>query len=287
MRYVSTEYDDRPWSNERLRRWLPVDTYIGGIEHSTLHHLYARFVWKALQDLGHIPRDLGPEPFKRLRLHGLIIKDGKKMSKSRGNVVNPDAYVARYGADVLRIYMLFIGPFEEGGDFRDAGINGIVRFLNRAYRIVTGTAASVAGSVDDVDVVSSTDGGSADTPAALERALHRTIRRVTEDIERLSFNTAIAALDVVHQHPESSGRDVRREETWDGVVKRFILLLAPLAPHLAEELWAQKGGAFSVFQQPWPSWDSGPGGRGDDHPGGAGEWQGPWARHGAGEHRRG
>ncbi len=251
LRYVSTEYDDRPWSSARLQRWLPVNMYIGGIEHSTLHHLYARFVWKALQDLGHIPRELGPEPFRRLRLHGLIIKDGKKMSKSRGNVVNPDAYVSRYGADVLRLYMLFMGPFEEGGDFRDGGINGIVRFLNRAYRIVNGTGA-VKDVRDDPDVP--LDSGAAETPAALERALQRTLRQVTQDLDAFSFNTAIAALmSLTNTLSRWQARAPR--EAWEGVVERFILLLAPLAPHLAEELWAQRGGLFSVHQQPWPAWD--------------------------------
>ena len=120
LRYTSTEFDDRPWDDARLRRWLPVSMYVGGVEHSTLHHLYARFTWKALRDLGHIPRELGPEPFARLRLHGLVIREGRRMSKSRGNVVNPDAYIARYGADVLRMNLLFMGRFEEGGDFSDA-----------------------------------------------------------------------------------------------------------------------------------------------------------------------
>jgi len=249
MRYVSTEYDDRPWSIARLKRWLPVNMYIGGIEHSTLHHLYARFVWKALQDLGHIPRELGPEPFRRLRLHGLVIKDAKKMSKSRGNVVNPDAYVSRYGADVLRIYMLFMAPFEEGGDFRDSGINGIVRFLSRAHRTVAGRAPSGAGAAAPLD------GKVAEAAIALERALQRTIREVTDDIETLSFNTAIAALmsftNVLVKWQRWAAEDV-----WASVLRRFILLLAPMAPHLAEELWAERGEPFSVHQQSWPEWDS-------------------------------
>ena len=145
LRYTSTEYHDRPWSEERLRRWLPVSQYTGGVEHSTLHHLYARFLWKALQDLGHIPVDLGPEPFARLRLHGVILKDGQRMSKSRGTVVNPDEYVARYGADVLRVYLLFMGPFERGGDFRGDGIHGMQRWFRQLWRLTAPRTARPGG----------------------------------------------------------------------------------------------------------------------------------------------
>jgi leucyl-tRNA synthetase len=239
LRYLSTECDDRPWDAERLRRWLPVHMYIGGVEHSTMHHLYARFLWKALVDLGHSPSELGTEPFARLRLHGLIIKDGSRMSKSRGNIVNPDAYVARYGADVLRVHMLFLGPFEVGGDFRDSGINGIVRFLNRVWRLATG---------DDIPQPEGAD------PAPLLRVMHQTIRKVTGDLESLAFNTAISALmsyvnALQDQHPTAP------PVAWAEAVRSLLLMLAPFAPHLSEELWARRGWPFSVHQQPWPAWD--------------------------------
>jgi len=246
LRYVSSEYDDRPWSVERLGRWLPVHMYVGGVEHSTLHHLYARFLWKALQDLGHIPRSLGPEPFRQLRLHGLIIKDGMKMSKSRGNVVNPDTYVQRYGADVLRVYMLFAGPFDTGGDFRDSGINGVVRFLNRVWRLASPSVRPQSVSTPDQDTETASE--------ELERVLHQTIRKVTADLEDLAFNTAIAALmsfaGVLQRY---QGRVP--EQAWRHSFRCFVMLLAPLAPHLAEELWAKMGGPFSVHRQRWPTWD--------------------------------
>jgi leucyl-tRNA synthetase len=239
LRYTATEWDDRPWDSARLARWLPVHMYIGGIEHSTMHHLYARFIWKALQDLGHIPRDLGPEPFRRLRLHGLIIKDGRRMSKSRGNVVVPDEYVARYGADVLRAYMLFMGPFEEGGDFRDDGIQGIVRFFGRIWRLATEARETPAQPKDAAD---------------LQRSLHRTIRKVGGDLEAMAFNTAVATL-MGYTNTLYEWREKAPDDVWDEAVRALILMLAPLAPHLAEELWSRRGGSFSVHQQPWPAWD--------------------------------
>ena len=244
MRYLCTEYDERPWDAERLRAWLPVDLYFGGPEHSTMHHLYARFLWKALQDLGHLPTELGPEPFTRLRLHGLIIKDGARMSKSRGNVVNPDAYVTRYGADVLRLYLLFIGPFQRGGDFRDDGIVGMVRLLNTVWRLVTSPQAPAA-----------TDAGSEpDEASDVVRAMHQAIRRVTRDIEELGFNTAIAALmSYVGALRESQGRVVK--DVWQQGIRALLLLLAPFAPHVAEELWERCGWPFSVHRQRWPEWD--------------------------------
>jgi len=244
MRYTSTEFDDRPWDDERLRRWLPVSMYVGGVEHSTLHHLYARFIWKALRDLGHIPRELGPEPFARLKLHGLVIREGRRMSKSRGNVVNPDAYIARYGADVLRMNLLFMGRFEEGGDFSDAGITGLVRFTHRVWRLAAEPQRNGGGA-------------SAEELAAampLVRAMHQTLRKVTEDTEAMAFNTAIAALmgyvNVLQEWQERASPGI-----WDEAVRTFLLMLAPLAPHLAEELWAQRGLPYSIHQQPWPRWD--------------------------------
>ena len=247
LRYLGTEFDDRPWDKERLRKWLPVNMYIGGIEHSTMHHLYARFIWKALQDLGHIPADIGAEPFRRLRLHGLIIKDGRRMSKSRGNVVNPDEYIARYGADAWRLYLLFMYPFEEGGDFSDTGIAGVVRFLNRVWRL-----SRMERNTDDPSAWGS-DTVSADA-MPLIRAIHQTARKVTRDLDELAFNTAIAAL-MSYVSVLQEWRLRAPAIVWEEAVRTLLLLLAPLAPHLAEELWAQRGGPFSIHQQPWPSWD--------------------------------
>ena len=237
LRYLSTEYDDRAWDQARVKHWLPVAHYMGGIEHSTLHHLYARFIWKAMCDLGHLPREVGEEPFKQLRLHGWILRDGAKMSKSRGNVVNPDEYVRQYGADVMRLQMLFAGSYIEGGDFRDAAISGLVRFHRRVWEWVT-QGASTSGSADDRD--------------RAFRTIHKTIKRVSDDLPALGFNTAIAAL----MGALNTLRDCRLSpDNHRKVARLYVLLLAPLAPFLAEELWEHLGGSFSVHQQPWPRYD--------------------------------
>ncbi|GIV98463.1 MAG: leucine--tRNA ligase [Herpetosiphonaceae bacterium] len=237
LRYTSTEYDDRPWDQERVRRWLPIDQYAGGPEHTTMHHLYARFIYKALYDLGHVPTD---EPFKRLRLHGMITKDGAKMSKSRGNVVTPDAYTAQYGADIFRMYMLFLGPWQEGGDFTDAGISGVARFAVRLWDFITSGPPS--GHPEP------------DVSEEAERRRQRLIARVTESIEELRFHVAIAALmeELNWLRDNAAGQT---EQQWRRSAQTLVLLLAPLAPHLAEELWERLGGAYSVHQQPWPIWD--------------------------------
>lgn len=246
MRYIGTEFDDRPWDDERATSWLPVTMYIGGIEHSTMHHLYARFVWKALYDLGHIPPGLDDEPFAKLRLHGMIIKDGAKISKSRGNVIIPDEYVSKWGADVMRTYMLFMAPYEEGGDFRDAGIVGVRRFFNRLWELLGEwvTQQSAEPSCHDEH-----------NPSIAEEArriLHRTIKRVTQDMESLSFNTAIAALMEALNglRPLPLDSRVSRE-----AARTLVLLSAPFAPHLAEELWELLGEPYSVHRQSWPVWD--------------------------------
>ncbi len=240
MRYISTEFEDRAWDVERLKKWLPVTMYIGGPEHSTMHHLYARFVWKALYDLGHIPSELCDEPFAKLRLHGTIVEAGAKMSKSRGNVINPDGYVAQWGADVLRTYMLFTGPYEEGGAFSDRDIVGVSRFFNRLWEQVAKWASAESADSRVTEY------------RTARRILHQTIKRVTEDIESLGFNTAIAAL--------MEALNGLRALPLDGEIGReaaetLVLLIAPFAPHLAEELWERLGEPYSVHQQPWPQWD--------------------------------
>jgi leucyl-tRNA synthetase len=229
LRYPSTAWDDRPFDAERTRRWLPVDSYIGGNEHAVLHLLYTRFVTMVLHDMGFLDFE---EPFRKFRAHGMIIRDGAKMSKSRGNVVNPDEYIEQWGADAFRTYLMFLGPFEEGGDFRDAGISGVRRFLDRLWR-------SAADARDD----------GAPDPAVM-RKLHQTIRKVTEDIPRLSFNTAIAAMMEYMNVLRASERVPHRAE-----VAPLVRLVAPFAPHVAEELWGREGGSGSVFDAGWPAFD--------------------------------
>ena len=238
LRYLSTEFDDRAWDQARVKKWLPVAHYMGGIEHSTLHHLYARFIWKALADLGHLPREAGQEPFRLLRLHGWITRDGAKMSKSRGNVVNPDAYVRQHGADVMRGHMLFMGAYTEGGDWRDAAITGIARFYKRVWDWVTvGASWQLAPHEDEMKA---------------RRALHRAIKKVGEDIPALGFNTAIAAL----MEALNALRECRLStQAHNEIARAYVLLLAPFAPFLAEELWERLGGSFSVHQQQWPQFD--------------------------------
>jgi leucyl-tRNA synthetase len=182
----------------------------------------------ALHDLGLLPFE---EPFKRFRAHGLIIKDGAKMSKSRGNVVTPDTYLEQHGADVFRIYMMFLGPYEEGGDFRDEGITGVRRFLEGAWRIVREVRGDGAAS------------------EALQRATHRAIKKVTEDTEGLHYNTAIAALMTLTN-------DIRKHGPADRwVAESLVIMLAPYAPHIAEELWEGLGHPTTVFDACWPAYD--------------------------------
>jgi leucyl-tRNA synthetase len=232
LRYPSAGRDDVAWDPELTARLLPVDTYTGGPEHVARHHLYARFVTMALHDLGLVPF---AEPFPRIRLHGFLRKDGVKMSKSRGNVVVPDEYVARVGADTLRMYLLFVAPFEEGGDWSDAGLAGIERFTARAWRLLTDPHPPGHGRVD-------------------LRPLDRAVASVGDDIERLKLNTAISTLMELlrwarqHKAAMDAGQ-------WERVAGTFTLLLAPFAPHLAEELWARLGRPYSVHTQPWPAAD--------------------------------
>jgi leucyl-tRNA synthetase len=228
LRYPSTEFADRPFDPARTRAWCPVTTYIGGNEHAVLHLLYSRFIAMVLQDLGQLHFD---EPFSRFRAHGLIVKDGSKMSKSKGNVVIPDDYIAQWGADSFRMYLMFLGPLQDGGDFRDAGINGPRRFLDRVWLMV-GEA---------------TTGG--DVPKELVTRWHATRKKAAEDIEGLRYNTAIAALmELVNAMKETGCRD-------RALVADLVVMLAPFAPHFAEECWERLGHGTSVFQARWPAWD--------------------------------
>jgi leucyl-tRNA synthetase len=229
LRYPSVGDDSQPFDPAITRKWLPVDSYIGGNEHAVLHLLYSRFVTMVLHDAGLLEFE---EPFTKFRAHGLIIREGAKMSKSKGNVVNPDEYIDTWGADAFRTYLMFLGPFEEGGDFRDKGISGVRRFLDRLW-------------------VSVRDGTVDGTPdPEVERKLHATIKKVGEDIPRLSYNTAVAAMMEYMNALRKSDRIPRRAE-----VEPLVQLVAPFAPHLAEELWEQLGHDTSIFDSRWPGFD--------------------------------
>ncbi len=233
LRYPSSADAARPWDPELTAKLLPVDLYAGGREHVARHHLYARFVTRALHDLGHLPF---AEPFPKIRLHGILRSDGAKMSKSRGNVVVPDDYVARVGADNLRMYLLFCAPWEEGGEFGDAGLAGIERFSARVWRLLAGAPPSGPGGRADL------------------RVLDRTVAAVGRDIGRLKFNTALSALMELVRWARQQ-REAASAAEWGQTVRTLVLLLAPFAPHLAEELWARLGEPYSVHQQPWPAYD--------------------------------
>jgi leucyl-tRNA synthetase len=233
LRYPSAHRDDVAFDPQLTRKWLPVDMYIGGEEHAVLHLLYSRFLTMVLYDQGLLPFE---EPFRTFRKHGLLIKEGAKMSKSRGNVVIPDRYIEQWGADAFRTYLMFLGPYQEGGDFRDQGLQGPYGFLSRLWDSVV--------PVDDL--------GDASPPAALAQKLHATIRKVTEDIAALRYNTAIAAMMEYLNAVREGGRTANRAE-----VEPLVPLVAPFAPHLAEELWEQLGNHDSLFggRAVWPAWD--------------------------------
>lgn len=226
-----------PWNTEITRKWLPVHMYIGGAEHAVLHLLYTRFLAKVFYDwkLLHFQ-----EPFTKFRAHGLLIKDGAKMSKSKGNVINPDDYIRVYGADALRMYLMFLGPFEQGGDFRDTGIRGITRFLERIWKFVMRKKEFAKREIMDKDM-----------RHLLEHVLHRTIKKVTEDIDTLGYNTAISQLMTLLREYEEKEEVVQKAD-----VKIFLQLIAPFAPFLAEELWSMLGEKTSIHLSCWPSFDS-------------------------------
>ncbi len=228
-----------PWDPPITRRWLPVDMYIGGQEHAVLHLLYTRFITMALEDLGFIDFE---EPFKKFRAHGLITKGGAKMSKSKGNVVNPDEYFKKYGADTVRMYLMFIGPFSEGGDWSDKGIVGIYRFLNRLWIFIQESKIRNPKSEIRSNVKTQS--------SKLEALQQKTIKKVTEDIENLRYNTAISAL--MEYLNEMSNVKCQMPKTY---VETLLILLAPFAPHITEELWHQVGNKGSVHNQSWPAYN--------------------------------
>ncbi len=231
LRYPSTEFHDRPFDAARTKKWLPVSSYIGGNEHAVLHLLYSRFICMVLADLGHLHFE---SPYPKFRAHGLIVKDGAKMSKSRGNVVVPDTYIQQWGADTFRMYLMFLGPFQDGGDFRDSGIVGQRRFLEKVWALVHETTAK---------------GGEGTAAAAVAQKLHRTIRKVGADTEALQYNTAIAAMMEYVNDLREQGAGSRE------LIEPLVIMLAPYAPHVAEELWSVLGHDTSIFEARWPTHD--------------------------------
>ena len=242
LRYASPDFEDGPFDPAVLRTWNPVDQYTGGVEHAVMHLLYARFFIKALRDLDIVDFD---EPFTRLLNQGTILHKGQKMSKSRGNVIAPDDYVGDLGADVVRAYLMFMGPWERGGDWSDGGINGVARWTNRVWELFQRDARIL----DDLD----TDDESV---RDLRRALHKTVRKVGEDMESFKFNTAIAAMmefsNALNQAWDAKKVDA---EAWNESLSHLALMMAPITPFLSEELWERLGQPYSVHQRDWPDWD--------------------------------
>ncbi|TLS53711.1 leucine--tRNA ligase [Paenibacillus antri] len=236
LRFIDPRNDRELCSKEAQERWLPVDLYIGGAEHAVLHLLYARFWHKVLYDIGVVSTK---EPFQKLVNQGMILGDnGEKMSKSRGNVINPDDIVREYGADTLRMYEMFMGPLEQTKPWNTNGVEGVYRFLNRVWRLFMTEEGTLQPKIKP-------DGGT----DAFKRTWHRTIKKLTEDYEALRFNTAISQMMIFVN--EAYKQDALPLEG----MKHFVQLLSPIAPHIAEELWEKLGGAGSVSYVPWPSYD--------------------------------
>ncbi len=232
LRYPSTEFEDRAYDAGRVARWTPVASYIGGNEHAVLHLLYSRFIAMVLHDRGQLPFE---EPFRKFRAHGHIVKDGTKMSKSKGNIVVPDQYIARWGADTFRMYLMFLGPFEEGGDFRDEGMSGPRRFLDKVWDLVAQCDRRTLTGVE--------------LQQSIVVKWNQTRKKVTEGLENLSYNTAIAALMELLNAMRAVNCGERQ------MVKDMVIMLAPFAPHFAEECWERLGNQTSVFDAEWPQWD--------------------------------
>jgi leucyl-tRNA synthetase len=246
LRYADPRDERQAWARAQMDAWLPVDMYIGGAEHATMHLLYARYFIKALRDMGLLALD---EPFKRLYHQGTVLgPDGVKMSKSRGNVIAPDDVVREYGADAVRAYLMFMGPFDQGGPWNNQGIEGVRRYLHRVWALVT----------DVVEAQSSAGPAESAQGAAAERLRHKMIARVTADYGELRFNTALAGL-MEFVNGLNKLRDeapaVVRDERFTAAIDTLLVLLAPLMPHITEELWHARGHEESVHVQPWPAFD--------------------------------
>jgi leucyl-tRNA synthetase len=235
LRFADSWNESAPFAADEVERWLPVDQYIGGIEHAILHLMYARFFTKALADIGVAPKTLR-EPFARLFTQGIIRMSGSKMSKSRGNLVRPQEYFESVGADALRLFHLFVSPPQDDVEWSDAGIEGTSRFLHRLWRLAEPTSDTVAAAA----------GG---TAAEIDRATHRLIARVTDEYDRWSYNTAVASfmefVNLLHKRGSTPF-----------AIDSLLLLVAPMAPHISAELWERRHPGEHVHAQRWPQADA-------------------------------
>ncbi len=240
LRYLSPHYDKGPFDPEEYDYWMPVDTYTGGIEHATMHLIYTRFFHKAGRDMGVMK---GPEPMMQLRNQGIVLgEDSEKMSKSRGNVVAPDALVARYGADTVRAYLMFFARWDLGGPWNSSGIEGSVRWVRRVWTLFT----------------ESTPKGNPkpDTLRSLRRKVHQTLRNVTHDFENFEFNTIISSLmELLNEMYKAREGGAAGTPEWDEAIDIYLRMMAPVTPHIAEELWVRMGKPYSIHNQSWPEVD--------------------------------
>ena len=260
LRYLSPRDSNKPFDSELVNRWLPVDQYIGGVEHAILHLLYCRFITKVLCDMGYVKFQ---EPIKNLFTQGMIIKDGAKMSKSRGNVVSPEDIIKKHGADTLRLYILFIGPPEKDAEWSDRAVVGSSRFLNRLWQKV----AEEAERLRDLPRIKIETPQLSEEARQLYRATHLTIKKVSEDIETSwHFNTAIASVMELFNQVEkfkptvsvseaSLTENILSLQVLRHSLESITLLLAPFVPHICEELWQVLGNKPSLFEQPRPTYD--------------------------------
>ncbi len=242
LRYPDPHDDRKAWDAKQLSAWAPVDIYVGGADHAVLHLIYARFWTMALSDLGHVGFR---EPFRALRHHGMIkAADGSKMSKSKGNVINPDEIVAAYGADTMRVYEMFIGPYDQAADWSAQGVEGAYRFLKRVWAF--GSRVTAADEAAD-----------AITATGVDRSVNQAIKRVTRSIEGFRFNTAVSALmEALNEFYRLAEKHEPGGAEWQIAWEKYLILLSPLAPHLAEELWQQAGHQSSIFTGLWPALDA-------------------------------
>ena len=242
LRYLSPQYDQGPFDPAQYDYWMPVDTYTGGIEHANMHLIYTRFFHKALRDMG-ITK--GPEPMIQLRNQGMVLgEDNEKMSKSRGNVVAPDQLVERYGADAVRSFLMFFARWEMGAPWNSSGIDGTVRWLRRVWALVTDPAHNPNQVASD------------ETRRLLRRRVHQMLRRVTRDFKQFEFNTIVSGLmELLNEMGKAREAGVYGTPEWNEAVDIYLRMLAPVAPHIAEQLWEQTGRKYSVHTQPWPQVD--------------------------------
>ncbi len=249
LRYASPDYDKGIFDPEKVKYWLSVDQYIGGIEHAILHLLYSRFFTKVLRDLGLCDID---EPFNNLLTQGMVIKDGAKMSKSIGNVVDPDDMIKKYGADTVRVFMMFASPVQRDLDWSDEGVEGAYRFLNRVWRIVYENFKLLESNPDLVHDFDSLDKNTKE----LKIHVHKTIKKVTEDLERFQFNTSIAAvMELLNSVSKFEVKSDDDKSVLAEALLAIIRLLYPVAPHFSQQLWTVIGKEGSLVDLPWITWD--------------------------------